>query len=410
MLWSSIAIGARTLAANPLRTTLAALGVVVGTASLVAVLALGDGVEAYARRQLAETTDLQLAQLSARNHQVLDGLVLPLTDTLRFTMDDLASLRGALGATAAADLRLTGGAELGGFGDDTTRGSEVIAWDAGAPLTEPNALAAGRWFTEADLRDTARAVIVTQALAGRLTGSTDHAKAVGRTITLQGTTVTIVGVAAVPATPRMVSWVPRPLFTSVVAPPYRAAAPTFLVLGRSIEEMSTVVPMVERWMKGRWPGKEGQLSLVNRADRLRQAQQSMVIFKLLMGSITGISLIVGGIGIMNVLLASVFERTREIGVRRATGARRRDIVTQFLAESVAVTASGSAIGVVLGIGGAFAIAAVMRIQTKAPVHAAVTPGTLAIAAGSAVLVGLIFGLYPAKRAANLSPIDAIRHE
>jgi putative ABC transport system permease protein len=119
---------------------------------------------------------------------------------------------------------------------------------------------------------------------------------------------------------------------------------------------------------------------------------------------------VGGVGIMNVLLASVAERTREIGVRKALGARNADIRTQFLAESVAITSAGAALGTALGYGISELAAWVMRIQTGAPVHPAMTPMTILFAVIASVSVGIGFGIYPALRAARLSPIDAIRHE
>jgi putative ABC transport system permease protein len=144
--------------------------------------------------------------------------------------------------------------------------------------------------------------------------------------------------------------------------------------------------------------------------RVEQLTQALLVFKILMGAITGVSLLVGGIGIMNVLLASVAERTREIGIRKAAGARNRDILTQFLAEAVAITGAGAALGVLLGLGIAFLAAAIMRSQTQAPVHAAITASTVLVAAFASIFVGLTFGLYPALRASRLSPIDAIRHE
>jgi putative ABC transport system permease protein len=129
-----------------------------------------------------------------------------------------------------------------------------------------------------------------------------------------------------------------------------------------------------------------------------------------MGSFTAIALLVGGIGIMNVLLASVLERTREIGVRRAVGARRGDVVRQLLAESVAIALTGSLVGLVLGLGGAFLFTAVMRARTEALIYAAVTPGTIAASLGAAIVTGLVFGVYPAVRASRLVPVDAIRAE
>ena len=125
---------------------------------------------------------------------------------------------------------------------------------------------------------------------------------------------------------------------------------------------------------------------------------------------TGISLLVGGIGIMNVLLASVIERTREIGIRKAAGAQQRHILLQFLSESVTISGVGSLIGVALGVGAAFAVTGIMRSLTKAPVYAGFSLSTFLTGVIASMLVGLLFGIYPAMRAARLSPIEAIHHE
>jgi putative ABC transport system permease protein len=145
-------------------------------------------------------------------------------------------------------------------------------------------------------------------------------------------------------------------------------------------------------------------------QRLEEIERSFLWFKMLMGTFTAIALIVGGIGIMNVLLASVVERTREIGIRKAVGARRRDIRTQFLTESVAISAAGSLLGLIIGLSGAFGMTALMRARTAVPIYAGVSLGTLIASASAALLVGLIFGTYPAFRASRLSPVDAIQRE
>jgi putative ABC transport system permease protein len=184
-----------------------------------------------------------------------------------------------------------------------------------------------------------------------------------------------------------------------------------LLKANRVEEVDSVQARVERWLARRYGADwKDKMRVGTRAERLQQIQQGMLVFKILMGAITGISLLVGGIGIMNVLLASVAERTREIGIRKAAGARRRDILWQFLAESIAITGAGSVIGAAVGLAGAFGVTAIMRARTDALVYAAFTWGTMLVAAGAAVAVGLAFGMYPALRAARLSPIDAMRHE
>nr|QMS48148.1 macrolide export ATP-binding/permease protein MacB [uncultured bacterium] len=131
---------------------------------------------------------------------------------------------------------------------------------------------------------------------------------------------------------------------------------------------------------------------------------------MLMGAFTAISLVVGGIGIMNVLLASILERTREIGIRKAVGARRRDVLWQFLVEAMTISVAGTAAGVALGLATAFVATAIIRARTEAPLYAAVTWQTLAVTTVAAIVVGVAAGIYPAVRASRLTAIDAIQRE
>jgi putative ABC transport system permease protein len=238
----------------------------------------------------------------------------------------------------------------------------------------------------------------------------------GGSLPLEGRGFRVVGVLA-PAAQRvaplgMTAIVPYTVADSAMAPSASPRAPQLMVRAARVEIVDSVRRLTEQWAARRLgAGWKDELSVATSSPmRLDQARQGIRVFKMVMGAFAGISLLVGGLGIMNVLLAAVTERTREIGIRKAAGARQRDILIQFLSESVAITGAGSAIGVVLGLAGAFAVAAVIRSASGAPIYAAVTWQTVSVAAVVAIVVGLAFGVFPALRAARLSPIDAIRHE
>ena len=152
-------------------------------------------------------------------------------------------------------------------------------------------------------------------------------------------------------------------------------------------------------------GQADDFTIQNQTQIVETVQETMGTFTVLLGSIAAISLVVGGIGVMNIMLVSVTERTREIGIRKAVGAKRRDIMTQFLVEATVLTFLGGLIGVLAGYGGAQVVTPLMGSA-----RALVTPDSVVMALGVSIAVGLFFGLYPASRAAGLNPIDALRFE
>jgi putative ABC transport system permease protein len=144
--------------------------------------------------------------------------------------------------------------------------------------------------------------------------------------------------------------------------------------------------------------------------RVEQAARGFKLFRIIMGLIVGISVLVEGIGVMNVLLISVTERTAEIGVRKAVGANRRDIILQFLSESITISLFGSLLGLIIGILGTMIIVPIVKSLTGVPFQAAYTLNTLFVISILAVVIGIVFGTYPAMRAARLDPVEAIRRE
>lgn len=393
-------VGLDTLRANPLRAVLSTLGIIIGVAALVAVLSLGDGMERMARDRIAGT-NLQIITVSPRTTRTVDGVRLPRPDTLLLREGDLSSILADLPHGSEASLAASGRALVEGW-DGSQHGSEVTAV-VGADTPEPFL---GRVPTG---RVPGSGAMVSRTLAERLVGDDPLESVLGRSVGINGGELEVVGVFNLP----------DDLEAAMVTIPLEGAerflgvpvvVPTLRIRGPSVEEVSEAREAFEGWLTRHHPEWETRVSIGTYDGYLDELRRGILIFKVFMGAITGISLLVGGIGIMNVLLSSVLERTREIGIRKSIGANRRDILLQFLAESVTITAAGSLIGVLVGFGMAAGAAAIMRSQVGEGIAPALTSGTLLFAVGVSAVIGVTFGLFPALRAARLSPIEAIRHE
>jgi len=408
----SVRVGVQTLRANPMRTVLSTLGVVMGAASLVAVLSIGDGAERFARGQI-ERRGLQTVAIVARTLDTVDGLQVPRADFPVFTPDDLRDLAAFVPPDTEVILSYEGRGTLNVAGKE--RAALVLALAAANSRRLGMPLWRGRLFTPEELERGARVAVIGHRLAAELTLGRSTESAIGMELICQGQAVRVIGIqeAVVGDRPYLRVAVPLPGADALMAAATTPRARTLALNAPRVEDVLAMKSTAEAWADRRNPDwrAKNQVSIASTGlDRLVAMNQGILIFKILMGAFTAISLIVGGIGIMNVLLAAVAERTKEIGVRKAAGARRRDIVVQFLAESVVISLAGAVIGATLGIAGAYLVTYIMRAQTMAQVYAAVTWPTLAVAMGAAILVGLIFGTYPALKAANLSPVDAMRYE
>lgn len=409
-LWESAIQGLRALGINPLRTSLSTLGIVIGVASVIMTLSLGDGLGNYARDSLAVTTDVQTVSVASRTSELRDGFSFPLAGYPIFTPGDAADLQRIVSGSGEVTISASGRATVNSP-PSAPHAAIVNAAMANWITFGRKEVEAGRFFTDAEARRNASVVVVSHKLAAALARNGDPTIMIGQTLRVRGRTMRIIGV--------MPSFVGERLF-SVYIPigdaattfdPSGVITPTLQVRARTIEGVGAVRDLVVGWLAARYPHWEQHVDVELESARLVQVNNAMRVFKLVMGALAGVSLVVGGVGIMNVLLASVTERTREIGVRKAVGATKLDILLQFLAESLALATAGTGIGTVLGLSGAFALAAISRsLVSGLPMYAAVSTVTLATAAFAATGVGLSFGMYPALRAARLSPIDAIRHE
>ncbi len=410
-LLESARVGTDALRANPLRTLLSTTGVVIGVAALVAAFAITDGVSVWSRELIMRESSVQDVTVSAITSVTVNGRQLPVRGFPVLGTDDAEAARREVPGVIRSAVTLTGTARAEYLG----RRASVLLTASSAGLGEFAALVpeAGRFFTDAEVAHGAAVVVLGHHLARELAGARDAQWLVGRRITMGGQRREVIGVLTAPPegdTSDFVAFAPLRSGMGMLEPGSAPRVPTLRLKARSIEAVDTLRTSTLDWLATRYGARVEKLRVAVANQQLANTRQAMRLTKVLLGMLVGLILAVGGIGIMNVLLAAVAERTREIGIRKAVGARARDIQTQFLVESLTVTGAGAAVGFVAGLALAFGGTAIFRHFLGSNIHPVVRLETALLAVTSAMIVGLAFGTYPARRAARLSPVDAIARE
>jgi putative ABC transport system permease protein len=342
---------------------------------------------------------------------MMNGRSFPVRGYPVFDADDAARARSEVPGVLRTALTLNGSAQV----EHLDRRATVLLTLGTASLSDFGvpAVALGRFYTEPEVVHAAPVIVLGHRLAEELAGNRDALWMVGRAVRVSGQRREVIGVLAAPPGGEeadFIAFAPIRGGTTLLASSGPRPLPTLRLKAHSIEAVDTLRTAVMNWLGERYGLRASKLKVEVGTQRLENTRQAMLLTKLLLGMLVALILAVGGIGIMNVLLAAVAERTHEIGIRKAVGARASDIQAQFLLESVTVTGVGSAIGFVVGIGLAFAGTAVFRQWAHAGIYPVIRPTTAMLAVVSAIVVGLAFGTYPARRAARLSPVDAIARE
>ncbi len=392
------------LRANKLRAALTMLGVIIGVAAVIALLSIGNGVSQSINDEInAIGTNLILISTDRDNSDGYPAL----------SLSDVAALSDPARAPDVAEVAASVG---GGFavtaGGNSTRPSVSGVTGNYFLVMNMDEFQAGDGLTQADVDTRARVVVLGSQVAEDLF---PDSYAVGQTIKVNGAGYEVVGVLADSGSSfsnndssvfMPISTAHSRLFTERTRAGDKAVD-SIVAQAASPEQNEAAVEQIAAVLReehGIAYAADDDFELISQSDLLDTAGQITGILTAFLGAIAGISLLVGGIGIMNIMLVSVTERTREIGIRKAVGALRRDILTQFLLESVVLSLVGGLAGIVLG----WAIAAVAGRAID--LNAAVDAGTVLLATGFATAVGLVFGIYPAWRAAGLRPIEALRYE
>ena len=422
-LYDSFRSALQSLVTNKLRSALTMLGVIIGVASVIAMVAVGNGASAQVQATILSLgSNLITVTPSAATDQGLRGAG---ATSQNLTEADMRALQDQLqGSIRAIEAEQQAGRwQVTSLG--TNWNTNVTGVTEQYPQVRDWNLQTGAFFTADEITASQQIAVLGATTAANLFPDGD---AVGQTIQLRQAfgggggqasrarilNFKVIGVLDTKGTTFGISrddQILVPLTTGQkVLTGRRDQVNSIVVKAFDTDSMQQTTDDVFNLLLARHKIADPQsadFTVTNQNDTLSALGAVTGTFTLLLGAIGGISLLVGGIGIMNIMLVTVNERTREIGIRKAVGARRRDIMNQFLIESVALTGLGGILGIVLGWG---ITQVVERIPQAQSLTLLITPGTVIIAVGVSVGIGIVFGLYPAMRAARLHPIQALRYE
>ena len=399
-----ISVALSAIRANKLRSLLTMLGIVIGVAAVITMVALGSGAQKAVQEQIERLGTNLLSIYSGQSFQ--RGVASE--NRVALTTDDAAALARDGGYNLQEIVpELTGNRQVKYLNRNIN--VSINATTANYFPVNKYDLLAGRYFTAGD-DDGRRRVAVLAGAVPKLMDA-NPLGVIGQSISIGGIPFEVVGVLREKGSTSSFNNPDEQIFIPLHTGQYRVFGTdrvrSITVQMVSPDSMNTGMITIERIMRrehGLRPGTDDDFQIRNRAEFLSTFEETTKTFTYLLAGIAAVSLLVGGIGIMNIMLVSVTERTREIGVRKALGATRANILLQFLVEAMVLCILGGLVGVMVGWGGAFALSKLANWNTLVP------PMAVFVAVAFSGIVGVFFGLWPAQRAARLDPIQALRYE
>ena len=403
----TIRISLRALKANKMRSALTMLGIVIGVGAVIAMLAIGAG----ARERVSEEIDSMGSNLLVvfSGSTSSGGARMGAGSEPTITLQDAEAIKRECPAVQDVGPSQSGTAQIV-FGNQNWS-TVVIGTTASLLDIREWQIVAGRPLTEQDDRSISKVCILGKTVVDNLFGAIDP---VGKVVRIKKVPFTVIGILGSKGQTMMgqdqddIIYVPistaqkklfRPLFPGMIQ--------FMMIKARSMEELEDGQQQIEELLRQRHrigPHQQDDFTVKNLTQMMQTAVNIARIMTLLLGAIASISLLVGGIGIMNIMLVSVTERTREIGIRIAVGAKTWDIRLQFIIEAVTLSLIGGGMGIIFGQAGSIAVAKLAGLPVI------ISPLSIAVAFGFSAAVGVFFGFYPAYKASLLNPIDALRYE
>jgi len=398
------------IGSNKMRSLLTMLGIIIGVASVIIMISISSGTEASIEEQITGLgSNLVYVTTSFSRGGAREGMGMP---SGGLVYDDAFAIAEEVNGVAAVVVEQSS-SETVKAGNVMLEGVTILGTTADFPSVRDMEIDEGRYFNQREVDRTQKVVVLGSTLAQELFGDADP---IGQTVTVDTTKLTVIGVFAERG---MVSGVDfdSQLYTpiSVVFQKFTPSQFARFMGNRvrviyveieSPEVMESVIQQISFLLAKRHDVslEEADFNVTTQQDIIQTQEATTAAFRNLLSWVASVSLIVGGIGIMNIMLVSVTERTREIGIRQSVGATPDDIRWQFLTEAVLLSLAGGFIGVLAGVGGSWIFGYVSEMRTV------IVFSSILLAFTSAAVVGIFFGFYPANKAAQLDPIEALRHE